>query len=423
MRKIALVVVLVVAVASTAAAGETIRVLIQMGQWAAAMKEMIPEFEKETGIKVNMDIYGEDQLSQKLTVEFTASGGNTVDAFMFRPFQEGRMFYKNGWYTELNPYFENDTDYDINDFTDSSLSSSRYDGIQTGIPLTCEMGVLFYRKDILEAKGIAVPKTFEELEAAAKLLHDPDNEFSGFVARGQRAALITQFSAYLYGFGGDFFDAKTGKSMVDTPEFRKAAEFYGSMLRNYGPPGVQNMTWMQACAIFSQGKAAMYTDASSMYANLLDPTISAVADKTAVAIFPAGPAAHKTYEATSWALAISPGSQHKDATWKFVRYMTSKEAAIISQGKFGNPGGRKSAYLNPAAVANYPATWVAAIAETGKREMGIGYDRPLVTAVGEARDMIGMAVAAAIEGKDIEPVVKQADKRFQELLDRERAND
>ena len=42
--------------------------------------------------------------------------------------------------------------------------------------------------------------------------------------------------------------------------------------------------------LFSKGKAALYTDASSLYKNALDPNTSQIIDKIGYAKFPAGDA-------------------------------------------------------------------------------------------------------------------------------------
>lgn len=46
-------------------------------------------------------------------------------------------------------------------------------------------------------------------------------------------------------------------------------------------------------------------------------------------------------------------------------------------------------------------------------------DKPLVAAVGQARDIIGEAVTAAIEGKDYKSAADKANASLQQLLDRE----
>lgn len=418
MKRCALLFAFVLLAAGAVRAGETIRVMGYTGPIVDAMKALLPEFEKQTGIKADIETYGEDQHNQKMMVEFTSNGGANIDVFMTRPLQEGRMMRKNGWYEDLAPYFKDDGEYDFADFTPGSIECTNIDGVQTAIPLLNETQVLYYRKDIFATKGLKPPTTFEELEETARLLTDREQDISGFVARGQRAAMITQFSSYLYSFGGDWMDAKTGRSLVNTPEFLAAAAFYGRLLHKYGPPGSLNMSWPQAAAIFGQGKAAMYTDASTVYPALFDPNKSAYSAQTGAAMLPKGPKAHRIYNVTSWGLAMSSKSANKDACWKFIRFMTSKPSITVMQGTFANSCARQSVFKDPEGVKAFPPDLVKAILDSAP--YGVGYDRPLVTAVGEARDIIGDIIVSCIEGKDPAPVAKRASEKFQELMDREK---
>ena len=89
-----------------------IRVLLANHPYGELLKSAIPEFESATGIKVNVESLQESQLTTKLTTEF-ATNSSSVDVFMTRPLQEGKMFYKNGWYEPL-------TGYDFADFPRTS---------------------------------------------------------------------------------------------------------------------------------------------------------------------------------------------------------------------------------------------------------------------------------------------------------------
>ncbi len=106
--------------------------------------------------------------------------------------------------------------------------------------------------------------------------------------RGSRVPLVTQLSSFLYSFGGDFQD-EDGNATVDTPEAVEAYQFYGNLLRNYGPPGATNMGWVEASAIFAQGKAAFYIDADSQAYTFLDEDNSAVVDTVGLRTVPRGP--------------------------------------------------------------------------------------------------------------------------------------
>ena len=418
MKKIALLMAASLAVTTPAFAqkGATLRVVGSNHPWTDAMENLLPKFEQETGIRIVLEKYGEDQLSQKLTTEF-AGGGSAIDVFMTRPLQESRLMKKNGWYADLSSYIGKESDYDFDDFAPSAREATVLDDFVTSIPLVTEAQVLYYRKDLLEAKGIKPPTTIDELYAAAEKLTEKSKDMYGFVARGQRAPLVTQFSSYLYSYGGDFFDRKTNKATIDTPEALAAMDMYGKLLREFGPPGVLNMSWPQAVAIFAQGKVALYTDASVFWSNILDPTKSTVADKTGVVVFPKGPKGAKMYNITSWGLAISAASKQKDAAWTFVKYMTDKNAFLFIQGEKAVQGARQSVWKTQEGIKKFPADWAKAIAESSE---GMAYDRPLLTAVGAARDLIGEVVVASIEGKDFKKIATEANKRFQALLDKEK---
>lgn len=399
------------------AAPKTLRVVALNHPFVEAISDMIPEFEKETGIKVNLETYGEDQLTQKLITELTA-GNSNIDVFATRPPQESKVMYKNKWYENLAPYIAKTSAYDFNDFTDSAKEIVTQDGgFIIAIPVVNECHVMYYRKDLLEAKGLKVPGTIQELYKAAEILTDKKKEMYGIVLRGQRSPLITQFSSFLFSYGGDFFDQKTRKATVDSPAALQAIAMYGNLIRNFAPEGSLNMSWPQAAAVFAQGKAAFWLDASSLYQNVLDPTKSTVAAQTGVAPFPAGPAGAKMYNISQWALAINSTSKQKNEAWTLIEYMTNKKGTTYMQGAKSNQCARKSVWETAAGVKSFPKDWAAAVAASAH---GIPYDRPQIVAVSEARDVIGEAVVAAIEGKDYKAVAKSANKKFQELLDREK---
>lgn len=396
--------------------GRSITFVIANHPWGEAIKPLLPEFEEATGMTVNVDSFFEDQLTQKLTVQF-ASGSSTPDVFMYRPLQEGKLFFKNGWLEALDGYVSGSTDYDFADFSKAAVGSTTVDGKLTGIPIITEQEILYYRKDVLAEKGIPVPKTLAELVDAARQLHDPANEFYGFVARGQLSPLVTQVSSFIYSEGGDFIT--DGKASINTPEALRGMSIYAELLREYGPPGVLNMSWPQAIGVFAQGKVAFYTDASSIYQNATDPEKSNIPDKVGFAMFPAGSAGSRPYNVTSWGLAINAKSQNKDAAWALIEWATSKEIVLKTQ-KMGNPGARVSVWNNPESTSSYPPELVEVIRESTKG--GVDHDRPTVISVGEAREVVGEIVQRMITGAsetEIQTIADEANKKLQEIIDRD----
>lgn len=382
--------------------------------WGDAIKTLIPQFEEKTGMKVEVQSFFEDQLTQKLTVQFTA-GTSTPDVFMYRPLQEAKLFFKNGWIAPLDDFANKDSAYDLNDYSKASISTVMVDGKLSGIPTITEQHILYYRKDLLEKANISVPKNMDELVEASKKLHDPKNEMYGFVARGQQSALVTQVASFIYSEGGDFMSGD--KATLNTPEAIKGMTIYTNLLKDYGPPGVLNMSWPQAIGIFAQGKVAFYADANSIYKNAIDPEKSKIADKVGYAQFPAGSKGSQPFNVTSWGLAMNAKTANKDASWEFIKWATSKEITLETQ-KAGNPGARLSVWNQPDGISAFPEQWAEVAKETQKG--GVDHSLPPVNSVGEARDIIGAIVQKAITGEDIKAAADQANKDFQALIDREK---
>ncbi|HWI53754.1 MAG TPA: sugar ABC transporter substrate-binding protein [Symbiobacteriaceae bacterium] len=394
--------------------GVTLRFLAAQHPWTDTVKKDIASFEEKTGMKVNMEVLAENNLTQKLTVELTAGTG-TVDVFMQRPLQEAKQFEKNGWYADLNAFVKDakktPADWDVNDFHKGPMQVETLNGKLVGIPLITEQEILYYRKDLFAAKNIKVPTTMAELQDAAAKLHDPGKDFYGIVMRGQGNPAVTQFSSFLYSTGGEFI--KDGKFVMDSPEALKALKIYGDLLGKYGPPGVLNMQWQQASALMAQGKAGMWVDANSLYLNVTAPDKSQVGDKIGFAMFPAGDKGVAPYSVTSWGLSVAKSSKQQDAAWEFIKWATSKEMVLKTQAA-GNPSARTSVWNNPEGTKSWPAEWVAVAKKSG--EIGKPADRPLVINVGKARDLIGEMITAAINNKDLEAVAKDRNVKLNELL-------
>ena len=394
----------------------TVRVTLANHVWTDGIKAAIPEFEKSSGLKVELTQLGEDQLSDQYNVKLNA-GSDEIDVMMYRPLQEGKAFAKNGYLADLTKNVSSDSNWDWKDYQEGPVKATTVDGKVVGVPIITEREVLYYRKDLLQAAGLQVPKTMDELEAAAKAIKASSPNTAGFVARTGKSAAVTQFSSFLYSFGGDFVDS-SGKASVNTDAAKKAYSFYGGLIKNYGPANVStDMSWPEAMAIFTQGGAAFYTEADSLYKNATDPAKSKIADKVGFAPLPAGPAGSKPYNIPSWALGVNQNSSNQENAWKFIQWATSKERTLEAQ-KAGVPGPRTSVWANPDGTSTYPKDLADAIAASAKS--GVGHDRPEVVTVGKAREIVGAPIVATITGADSAAAANDAQTAFQTFLDSEK---
>jgi len=408
MKKILVVATLVVLCClSTSALAQTkeIRVLLANHPYGDLVKSSIPEFERSTGIRVKVESLQEGQLTTKLTTEF-ATRSSSVDVFMTRPLQEGKMFYKNGWYEPLSMSFA--------DYPKNVMSVSIFAGKTYIVPLVTEWQVLYYREDLFKKAGVKVPTNFTELEAAARKLNS--ESVAGLASRGKGAAAVTQLSSYVYNYGGLYLDRGTAafasKPAVD------AIRFYGKMLGNYGPKGVTSMSWENIMPLFQAGKIAMWTDASVFYGQIIDPSKTQVAGgKVGIANFPAGPRMNSPFIVASWGMAVSKQSKNKEQAMRFLQWATSKEMA--TKGMLANiTMARSSVWEDKAVLAKVNPGLVETRAYAAKH--GNPLDRPYMSAVGEARDLIGELIIESINTKgaspNLEKMAKEKAAKVNEML-------
>lgn len=392
--------------------GTTINVNLAAGGWTNAIEKLLPEFESGTGVKVNLNVLGTEQLDSQYQVKLN-SQSTDLDVMVYRPSQSTRLFADNGWLEDISDSVADDKTWNWEDFSESSRTATTVDDGVYGVPLMTERDIIFYNKAMFEEKGVAVPTTMDELEAAAKTLTDTTNGTYGIVLRGKANAAVTSFSSFLYSFGGDWL-TKEGKTAVGTEEAVAAYKYYGDLVRNFGPPGATSIDGAEAKAIFQQGKAAIYIDADSGAGQLEDATQSSVAGKVGYAAFPEGPAGSKPYDVTSWAAGISKFSEHKDASWAFIKWATSGEVLNSAMIDESNPSPRLSSWSDSAVTADYSSELVDIFNEYSKT--AVGYDRPKVVQVSKARDIVGAPITVAIEDGDVAAAAKKADTSFAEFL-------
>lgn len=383
-----------------------IRVLVANHPYGELLKSAIPEFENSTGIKVNVESLQEGQLTTKLTTEF-ATKSSSVDVFMTRPLQEGKMFYKNGWYEPLSGF-------DFSDYPKNVMSVATFGQKSYIVPLVTEWQVLYYRKDVFKDAGIKVPTNFTELEAAAKRVNS--DSLAGFASRGKGAAAVTQLSSYVYNYGGLYLDK--GVAVFNSKPAVDAIRYYGKMLGNYGPKGVTSMSWENIMPLFQAGKVAMWTDASVFYGQIVDPAKTQVAaENVGIANFPAGPKMNTPFIVTSWGIAVAKQSKNKELAMRFLDWATSKELA--AKGMLTNiTMARSSVWEDKAILAKINPGLVETRAYAAKN--GNPLDRPYMSAVGEARDLIGELVIESINTKGgstkLEKMAKDNVAKVNEML-------
>ena len=397
-------------------AGTTIRVLSANQTCVEqVIYPALDEFYDLTGITVEMEIMGTDDFANKAAIELAGQSSN-LDVIFLRPLESLKQYVQNGWLTDLSQ-LGNDEEFDLDDYFEASLESCTYDGVLYGIPIVAESQIMYYRKDLLEEKGLSVPTNLEELREVAAALTDKSNEMYGFFMRGKSNALVTQFSSILYSYGGRF-NTET-ESLVGTEEFAEATQYYGDMLYNYAPPGVANMTWTEGAALFAQAKIGILIDSDAIFRNITgDESLAISEDQIGFSVIPAGVDGVSTpFYSTIGAWSIPSFSEKQGAALEFIKWAESKEMGLRMAEEVQNASCRASVWNDDEAMASFPAEMLQVMLDS--REVAVSGDRPTVINVGEARDILSVPIQTAILGQDPSAALEEAHTEFQALIDSE----
>jgi multiple sugar transport system substrate-binding protein len=279
--------------------GETIRFIwTENDPTIAGVLPYWGEFAQLTGMKLQYEGLPTAQQRQKLAIALVAKEP-TLDGWGMQVSQQGRQFWENGRIEPLDKYIADkeltDPAWDLDDFGEGARTAQQIPS-PGATPnavtlLTAQCQVFYYRTDLFQGAGLNPPSTVQEMEEAARALHKPDKQQFGITLRGAGKWVTTQIGTYLYGFGGKWI-GDDGRLAIDTPEMVKTLDFYGGLLRKYGPPGASNIGDRENPAILQQGQAAMMTELNHWKVILNDPDKSPkVAGKIATTLIPRGPVA------------------------------------------------------------------------------------------------------------------------------------
>jgi multiple sugar transport system substrate-binding protein len=399
-----------------ASSGATIEVMLDSHPWQKFIQPFVPEFEKQTGIQVDLKVYPENQFRTKRTVEMV-SGTSSIDAYMIMPAEDLAKYTQSGWLEPLNAYMKSKSiswpEYDITDFFHSALEAGVKNGKNYTIPIQLETSLLAYNKRILARYHVGVPATMAELLAAAKRIYDASGgKIYGITLRGDKAAATSQWIDFVHSYGGAWLNS-AGKAAIDSPQAVAATELYGKLLRLYGPKSAPTNSWYDSVSIFMQGRAAMIYDANVFKADYENKAASQVAGHVGYTIIPRGPAGSIPH-VSAWSLGIYSGSHHKVAAWLFIQWATGKEMdlrALID----GIPVARDSAWNSPVFKKNDTSPeWTRATLASYKVASPLW--NPPVIPVRQCREATGEAIVTAILGGNVAKALRNAAAQMNEII-------
>ena len=306
--------------------GTTLNVSCWSAPYPKWLADYIPEFEEETGIRVNYDTPAFPVYNQRVDLELSTQG-SAFDVLNVTFIYSSRWIGA-GWFTPLDEYMgdpnRTPAGWAPDDFLPGAVAPLKgADGKTYGLPWIADVYMAAAgRFDLIEQAGLGMPDTFDDIVKACEAVNDKDG-VKAFVNENHHG---WTWIPYLHGFGGDVFRGPPDDIMptLDTPEAVAAAEFYARLLREFGPDGVLSYTYDQSLATLKQGRANYTTFNQAWLVQLGDAETSKVASTVNYSLMPAGPAGRFPGVAShGWGIPV--GSRNKDAAWEFIKWAMSKD--------------------------------------------------------------------------------------------------
>jgi multiple sugar transport system substrate-binding protein len=278
------------------------------------IEDLVRRFEREhPDIHIEIRAVPGSQYQTKLKTLVAA--GKPPDVFVC-----GDVFfaYLKPFLSDLSDLARRDAkEIELDDFYPAVQKAMTPGGRVYFLPQWFNVSLLYYNRRLFREAGEPYPTadwTWDDYAKAAKRLTKGD-VWGSNVTTGWWGQWLT----LVHGAGGDLFNPEITRCTLDTPEAVRGLTFYRDTIREgfAPPPGAGPSTG------FASGKLAMdyggHVGLWSTYRQIptLDWDIEAL---------PKGPSGRRGGEISLTALGIAKDSPEREAAWKFLKFMSSRES-------------------------------------------------------------------------------------------------
>jgi multiple sugar transport system substrate-binding protein len=316
-------------------------------------------------------------------------------------------FAAAGWILSLDRF-----DPDTADFLPGPLSASRYRDRLYALPWFVDVGLLYWRKDLLESPPSRFADLEDQVSAAARRAGLP----YGFVWQGARyEGLVTVFLEFLGGHGGRILDDRGAVRVDSQAAVRALTVMKRAIDDGQVPRAVLGWQEEQVRFAFQNGKAVLMRNWPYAYPLMEDGAASEVAGRFAVAPMPAAPSGEPTAALGGSLLAINARSRHPEAAWAVVEYLTRPAQMCDRAVRVGQYPPRRSLYREGSALQGRLAIPLAAIRDVIERARS----RPVTPVYAELSGLLQVRLHEALTGqRDPAEALSLAAREMRELLAR-----
>jgi trehalose/maltose transport system substrate-binding protein len=248
---------------------------------------------------------------------------------------------------------------DLGAFTDGAeqahfqalIDTARFEGGLKALPLWSDVGLLFYRRDLLEKHGAPVPRTWEELETIAAEVQAAErngqSDFWGLVFEASAGEGLTcNLVEWMSSLGGGPMVDDDGAVILDTPDLRATLRRVKSWIGTIAPPEVTELNNETARRFFQEGRALFMRNWPYAW-SLSQTEDSPLRGKVGVTSVPGGAMGPGRGVHGGWYMGVNAQSRNPEIAADLVLHLTS-QAEQLHRALFQsqNPT-RPALYVDP----------------------------------------------------------------------------
>ena len=264
-------------------------------------------------------------------------------------------FARAGWLLDLTTYLQPD---ELAPYFPSAVASATYGGRAWALPWNFNVGLLYYRADLLAKYGLGPPETYEELVEQVRVIRagERDPRLEGYVWQGkQYEGLVVNVLEAFWANGARLL-AEDGTIFPEPARAADALRFLRGLIESgVSPPWTTGADEELSRRAFGDGHAIFLRNWP--YAmDLFEGKDSAVRGKVGFARLPGRARGERGVGSTGGAhLGVSHRSRHPDLAVALARNLTSEAAQrAIALGAALSPT-RQSLYRDPEVMRHHPA--------------------------------------------------------------------
>ncbi len=237
------------------------------------------------------------------------------------------QFATPGWLAPLDSYVSSSY---LSQFWPSAASVGKVNGHIYGIQRYMDIGMLYYRTDLVQKYGGGTPpQTRDDIQAMATkiLAGEAGNGIKyGYLMPGKKIeAIVDEWLEFIWGAGSTI--GKPGSLNVNGAAQVTALQYMHDLIytSKLAPSGTDTYAPNDILSLFNNGLSPFMRNWTFAYAIANNPSKSKVAGKVNVTktLATSGNTGHGC--TGGWVLAINANSQYKDEAWKFIEFLLSKD--------------------------------------------------------------------------------------------------